>query len=155
MPVGENNATPYMAAGKSCHVLPDSRLSQGGLLSAIGSNLLQLQDFAMIVEETAVDHSLRNQLCQEEDVRSLASFCAPSNHTLTVCQIDQGCAPAAAQDGGTSVIFRNIPRRAMPICVTYISWLPQACAPFRGEEQVKAEPKSHKQTAARTHTRNA
>ena len=47
---------------------------QGSLLSCIGNNLLELQDF-QVEEESVCDASFRWQLCEEEDVRL---FCAIS-----------------------------------------------------------------------------
>ena len=47
---------------------------QGSLLSCIGNNLLELQDF-QVEEESVCDASFRWQLCEEEDVRLLCVVC--------------------------------------------------------------------------------
>eukprot|EP00892_Ulva_mutabilis_P008694 jgi/Ulvmu1/6197/UM028_0053.1 len=70
---GESSAIAHAAAIRSIRDQPLDRVpTHGGMLSNIGSNLLQLQDFQKIADESTIDVSLRIQLCQEEDRRRMA-----------------------------------------------------------------------------------
>lgn len=67
------------AAACSSPRLPSGH--QGSLLSCIGSNMLELQDF-QVEDESVCDASFRWQLCEEEDVRFCTLYLPPTTtHT--------------------------------------------------------------------------
>lgn len=87
----EEKSSPEKYLEKKAAACESQRLlggHKGSLLSCIGNNLLELQDF-QVDDESVCDASFRWQLCEEEDVRFLELWCLLCN-MVTLARIGTG-----------------------------------------------------------------